>query len=91
MIKSAVFIYRAITPKTKVLLLNSPHNPTGKVFTKKELEDIAEIVRENPNLTVVSDEVYKFTIYNPIEPGDETAVGHYHFARFPGQQTLNLL
>jgi kynurenine---oxoglutarate transaminase / cysteine-S-conjugate beta-lyase / glutamine---phenylpyruvate transaminase len=32
----------------------------------------------------VSDEVYKFTVYNPLENGDETAKGHYHFARLPG-------
>lgn len=82
---SLFYCPRSITPKTKVLLLNSPHNPTGKVFTKRELEGIAEIVKENPQLTVVSDEVYKFTIYNPIEEGDETAKGHYHFARFPGK------
>ena len=73
----------AITDKTKILLLNSPHNPTGKVFTKKEYEAIAEIVRKRPNLVVISDEVYKFSVYNAIEEGDETSLGHYHFARFP--------
>jgi hypothetical protein len=46
---------------------------------------IAEIVQENPNLVVISDEVYKFSIYNPLEYGDSTALGHYHFARLPGQ------
>lgn len=66
-----------------MILLNSPHNPTGKVFTKFELEAIAEIVRENPRLIVVSDEVYKFTIYDPKETGDSVK-GHYHFAGFPG-------
>lgn len=74
----------AITDKTKILLLNSPHNPTGKVFTLAELEGIAEIVKRFPNLIVISDEVYKFSIYNPIEVGDSTAFGHYHFARLPG-------
>mmetsp|Transcript_15949 Transcript_15949/g.35297 ORF Transcript_15949/g.35297 Transcript_15949/m.35297 type:complete len:326 (+) Transcript_15949:133-1110(+) len=74
---------RSITSKTKVLLLNSPHNPTGKVFTLAELEAIAEIVREHPGLTVVSDEVYKFTVYDPREKGDLTSTGHYHFARLP--------
>ena len=47
----------AITSKTKVLILNSPHNPTGKVFDKNELEKIADIVKMNPHITVISDEV----------------------------------
>mmetsp|Transcript_5513 Transcript_5513/g.9043 ORF Transcript_5513/g.9043 Transcript_5513/m.9043 type:complete len:470 (+) Transcript_5513:3-1412(+) len=75
---------KAVTSKTRVLLLNSPHNPTGKVFTKAEMEAIAEIVRENPELTVVSDEVYKFTVYDPQESGDPTSTGHHHFSRLPG-------
>lgn len=74
---------RAITPKTKVLILNSPHNPTGKVFTLDEMMRIADIVRKHPNLVIISDEVYKFTIYNNAYPGDSTAIGHYHFARLP--------
>ena len=48
------------------------------------MEAIAAIVREFPNLTVISDEVYKFTVYDPIEAGDPTSTGHYHFARLPG-------
>jgi aspartate/methionine/tyrosine aminotransferase len=47
----------AITPRTKGMILNSPHNPTGKVFTKAELEGIAALVREH-DLWVISDEVY---------------------------------
>lgn len=46
-----------ITPNTKVLILNSPHNPTGKVFTEEEMERIAQVVRDFPQLTVISDEV----------------------------------
>lgn len=71
----------AITKKTKVLILNSPHNPTGKVFTLPELEAIAQVVRENPNIIVLSDEVYKFSVYNALDKGDSSAEGHYHFAR----------
>lgn len=72
---------KSVTKKTKVLILNSPHNPTGKVFKLAELEAIAQIVRENPQIIVISDEVYKFSVYNPLESGDSTAQGHYHFAR----------
>ncbi len=49
---------QVITPKTKLLLLNSPSNPTGAVYTKKELEQIAEVVVRH-NLWVISDEVYE--------------------------------
>jgi len=48
----------AISPRTKVLLLNSPHNPTGVVFTRDELEAIAQLAIEN-NLIVISDEAYE--------------------------------
>ena len=48
----------AITPRTKVLLINSPHNPTGVVFSKRELEEIAAVAIEN-NLIVISDEAYE--------------------------------
>lgn len=44
----------------RVLLLNTPHNPLGKIFNKNELEFIAEQVRKNPRLIVISDEVYDF-------------------------------
>ncbi|HEY7823575.1 MAG TPA: pyridoxal phosphate-dependent aminotransferase [Acidimicrobiia bacterium] len=48
----------AITPRTKVLLINSPHNPTGIVFTHAELEAIAQIAIDN-ELLVISDEAYE--------------------------------
>ncbi len=48
----------AITPRTRVLLLNSPHNPTGIVMTREELEGIAEIAIER-DLIVISDEAYE--------------------------------
>ena len=73
----------AITDDTRVLILNSPHNPTGKVFSSAELVAIAAIVRKHPKLVVLSDEVYKFTVYNPTELGDTSVVGHSHFARLP--------
>ena len=74
---------KAITSETKVLILNSPHNPTGKVFTRLELEAIAAVVRKHPQLIVLSDEVYKFTIYAPNHEGDPTVSGHSHFAAIP--------
>lgn len=45
-------------PKAKVLILNSPHNPTGKVFSRHEMEVITEILESLPHIVVLSDEVY---------------------------------
>ena len=52
----------AITPKTRALVLNSPSNPTGMVYTKEELYALAEVAVEN-NIYVVSDEIYEHLIY----------------------------
>ena len=55
-------IESAITPKTKLLIFNSPCNPTGTVYTEKEIRKIAEVC-ERHNLTVISDEIYEKLIY----------------------------
>ena len=72
-----------MTPRTRVLLLNSPHNPTGSVFTRAELADIASIVDEF-DLWVISDEVYEHMVY------DEHV--HIPFATIPGmaERTITL-
>jgi len=54
---------RAISPRTRVLLLNTPHNPTGKVFSRTELEHIAELCRRH-NLIAITDEVYEHLVYD---------------------------
>lgn len=48
-----------ITPATKAIMLNNPHNPTGKLFTRQELEQIAAVAIKH-NLLVFSDEVVRF-------------------------------
>lgn len=55
---------QSISENTKVLILNSPHNPTGKVFTRKEYEQIAAVLEEKaPHCVVVSDEVYEHLVF----------------------------
>lgn len=66
---------RAITPKTKMIVLNTPHNPLGKVFTRDELQVIADIANEF-NLLVMSDEVYECLIFDDAE--------HVRIATLPG-------
>jgi N-succinyldiaminopimelate aminotransferase len=54
---------RAITPRTRLVLLNSPHNPTGKVFSRAELEMIARLCVEH-DLLAVTDEVYEHLVFD---------------------------
>jgi aspartate/methionine/tyrosine aminotransferase len=53
----------AITPRTKLLILNNPHNPTGKVWAREELEMVAKLTIEN-DLYLLSDEVYEFLVFD---------------------------
>ncbi len=57
---------KAITPKTKALIINSPSNPTGSAYSKKELEKIAEMAISN-NFFVISDEIYEKIVYDGFE------------------------
>ena len=54
----------AFTPRTRVLLINTPHNPTGKVFTRAELAAIAAVLADFPAVVAVSDEVYEHLVYD---------------------------
>lgn len=66
----------AITPRTRALILNTPHNPTGKVFTRAEIAAIAELAQRH-NLLVFTDEIYEHLIY----------AGHHHsIATWPGMR-----
>ncbi|TCM51206.1 N-succinyldiaminopimelate aminotransferase [Kribbella orskensis] len=56
----------AVTPRTKVLLINSPHNPTGTVLTDEELRGVAAVAIEH-DLVVITDEVYEHLIYDGLE------------------------
>ncbi|MEX0994496.1 MAG: pyridoxal phosphate-dependent aminotransferase [Balneolaceae bacterium] len=58
----------AITDKTKALILCTPSNPTGACYTRKELEDIAEVLRRYPRIVILSDEIYEYIVFD----GDHT-------------------
>jgi aspartate aminotransferase len=49
----------AITPKTKMLIFSTPCNPTGSVYTKEELRDLADVLVKYPNIVVICDEIYE--------------------------------
>ena len=73
----------AVTPRTRFVLLNSPHNPTGTVLTCEELEAVADVAIEH-DLVVITDEVYEHLIYDGHE--------HLPIATLPGmfERTLTL-
>jgi len=52
-----------VNSKTKLIILNSPHNPTGKIFSQDELEGIARIVLKYPGCLVADDAVYEHLLY----------------------------
>ncbi|HET6569600.1 MAG TPA: pyridoxal phosphate-dependent aminotransferase [Rhodothermales bacterium] len=54
----------AITPKTRLFILNSPSNPTGSVYSPRELEALAAVLRRNEHVFVVSDEIYEYILFD---------------------------
>jgi N-succinyldiaminopimelate aminotransferase len=56
----------AVTSRTRAILVNSPHNPTGRVFSKAELEQIAAVAREH-DLLAITDEVYEHLVFDGLE------------------------
>ncbi|EME31672.1 kynurenine aminotransferase [Galdieria sulphuraria] len=55
---------RVLSERSRLLILNTPHNPTGKVFKKEELENIAKVLQEFPRCLVLCDEVYQHLVYD---------------------------
>ncbi|MBS1549936.1 MAG: pyridoxal phosphate-dependent aminotransferase [Bacteroidetes bacterium] len=55
---------KAINHKTKALLYSSPCNPSGSYYTRAELQSLANVIVQHPNITVISDEIYEFTNYD---------------------------
>lgn len=68
---SASKIEQYITDKTKILMFSSPCNPSGSVFTKKELEDIARLLAKYPNIYIIADEIYEHINFT----GDYFSIG----------------
>ena len=64
-----------ITPRTRAILINSPSNPTGKVYNRSELESIAQLAVEN-DLLIISDEIYEKILYDGTEFVSIAALGN---------------
>jgi aspartate/methionine/tyrosine aminotransferase len=73
---------RAFSPRTKAIILNSPNNPTGRVFGRKELEIIAELCQEFDALAI-TDEIYEHILYDGAE--------HIPMSQIPGMRDRTIL
>ena len=72
----------AITPKTKMLIICSPSNPTGSVYTKEELKGLADVILKHEDLFVLADEIYEHINY----------IGkHESIAQFPGMKERSII
>ena len=71
---TAQSLENAITPKTKMIIYSSPCNPSGSVYTKAELRDLADVLVKYPDIIVVSDEIYEHINFSD---------GHVSMAAFP--------
>ena len=67
----------ALTERTRVVMMNSPSNPTGAVYSREELEALAEVLRPREDVIVVSDEIYEHVLYD---------AEHVAFAALPGMR-----
>jgi aspartate aminotransferase len=71
-----------IGPKTRMLILNTPHNPTGGILTRRDLEAIAEVLRAHPDIWVYADEIYSKLVYD----GDFVSI-----ASLPGMRERTII
>jgi len=65
----------AITNKTRLIIFNSPSNPTGMVYTRKEIENIARVVKKHEGVFIISDEIYEHIIFT----GEHVSMASFDF------------
>ena len=58
---------RAITPKTKWLIFNSPSNPTGAAYSRAELKALTDVLVKHPHVWILSDDIYEHLVYDGFE------------------------
>jgi aspartate/glutamate/aspartate-prephenate aminotransferase len=66
----------ALTPRTRAVIICSPSNPSGAVYSRTQLENLAGVIAGHPRALVISDEIYELIVYSPAE--------HVSFAGLPG-------
>ena len=78
----AIQVERQITPRTKILIINSPHNPTGQVFERAELRKIANLAKQH-DFWVIADDIYNYTLYDRAD--------YVSIASLPGMKERSLV
>jgi aspartate/methionine/tyrosine aminotransferase len=77
---------RLITPRTKLLILNYPHNPTGGLLSRGELQEIAAVLKKHPHVWVYADEIYSRLVY-----GKDGAGTFFSIAQVPGMYERTII
>jgi aspartate/methionine/tyrosine aminotransferase len=77
---------RLITPKTRLVILNYPHNPTGGLLSRKELQDIAAVLKKHPQVWIYADEIYSRLVYGKDEAGS-----FFSIAQVPGMYERTII
>ena len=79
---SAEALEKALTPKSRLLIICTPSNPSGAVYPRERLEELAAVVARHPRLLVLSDEIYEYICYPPAQ--------HVAFGSLPGMKERTL-
>ena len=77
---------RLITPRTRLVILNYPHNPTGGLLSRSELEQIASVLQKHPQVWVYADEIYSRLVYGKDETGP-----FFSIAQVPGMYERTII
>jgi aspartate/methionine/tyrosine aminotransferase len=77
---------RLLTPRTKLLILNYPHNPTGGCLKRAELEEIARVLEKHPQVWVYADEIYSRLVF-----GSDAASNFFSIAQIPGMYERTII
>lgn len=80
---SGAKLQAALTPQTKCLILCSPSNPTGAVYTRQQLQQLVDVLSNRPDIWVLSDEIYEHLLYDDSQ--------HISIATFPGMQERTII
>ena len=71
----------AITDKTKLFIFSSPCNPTGAVYTKNELEELAKVFQKHPGIFIISDEIYEYINYAHDNGGGHQSIAQFDYLK----------
>ena len=71
----------AITDKTKLFIFSSPCNPTGAVYTKNELEELAKVFQKHPGIFIISDEIYEYINYAHDKGGGHQSIAQFDYLK----------